>query len=953
MQYLNSIRLAHQNIQSLKNKIELIEVFLEAEKLDIVCISESWCDDTEMAYIAVSGYKMGSYFSRRLNKHGGVLILVKNSIKFVTVPEISRFCIELIFECACIQLTINNIKTCILCVYRSPLTPKLDFFDQLDQCLSYICNKFPFCRLIIVGDLNINFFQHSADRSKLLDILNSFGLEPAFSEPTRITANTSTAIDYICTNFNDILTCQCVAENGLSDHTFQLIEFPYENEAKNVSYRFRSFSKKNKQSFARFLNSETWTELNDLNNINDKFSAFIGILEYYYNVSFQFIEKKQTNFHNNNQWLTLGLKTSSRNLRKLHDEMRKGKITLEFYKKYKYIYRRLLRLAKRKYYDDKVSHSKNKTKTVWNLINSTVKNQANNKIDCIQVNDIEYTDPHDIANEFNSFFVNIPKKLQSKQSTSNTIIPDRALHIPFVDKSIYLYRVSEREVIETINSLSNSNSRGPDNFTSSIIKDCAGQLSKPLSMLMNTCFAESSFPDLLKLSKVICLYKKGDHKDVSNYRPISLLSVFSKIFEKILLKRIVHFLECNNLISNTQHGFRGKKSTLTALCAILDRIYKCLDNNDKVIALFVDLTKAFDCVDHELLLKKVQLYGIRGNCFHLLKSYLEYRKQYVLIEGEESARLSVNVGVPQGSVLGPLLFLMYTNDISNYLTTYHCEFADDITLLSYSANESEMNDCLAQNLNILDQYFCINKLTLNQNKTFTMQFHPYGANYTKSQLIKLNDKSVEQVTSFKLLGIHLDMSLNWNEHVNRLCKKCASNCFALCRLRQILSRNIIKIFYLSNFESIIRYGIILWGVSSAAQRVFIMQKRAVRCMIGLKFRESCKQTFINEAILTLPSIFILELLKFVRQNIASFRLQNMYHNYSTRFGSDFQYDLHRLELYKSNPYYLGAVFYNKIPIQIRELSNVKFVNYIKSVLINSAFYSVDEFLNYNFPERPL
>lgn len=229
-----------------------------------------------------------------------------------------------------------------------------------------------------------------------------------------------------------------------------------------------------------------------------------------------------------------------------------------------------------------------------------------------------------------------------------------------------------------------------------------------------------------------------------------------------------------------------------------------------------------------------------------------------------------------------------------------------------------------------------------------MQFHPYGANYTKSHLIKLNSKSTEQVTSFKLLGIHLDISLNWKEHVNSVCKKCASNCFALCRLRQILSKNVIRVFYFSNFESVIRYGIILWGGSSAALRVFILQKRAIRCMFGLKFRDSCKQTFIKEAIMTLPSIFVLELLKFVRQNMDSFRTQNIYHNYSTRFGSDFQYDLHRLELYKSNPYYLGAVFYNKIPIQIRDLSNVKFINCIKSVLIKNAFYSVDEFLNYNF-----
>lgn len=464
------------------------------------------------------------------------------------------------------------------------------------------------------------------------------------------------------------------------------------------------------------------------------------------------------------------------------------------------------------------------------------------------------------------------------------------------------------------------------------------------------CFTQAIFPDYLKLSKVICAHKRGSTADIGNYRPISLLSIFSKIFEKVLSKRILNFLDSNNVLSDSQHGFRSRKSTLSALCYVINQIYRELDQNKNVMALFIDLTKAFDCVEHTLLLQKCLSYGIRGNCHKLLNSYLSNRKQYVLFNKSESDQLTIEVGVPQGSVLGPLLFLIYINDMPKYLSAPHCEFADDITLLSSNKDEHILRRTLNDNLSLLSNYFSNNKLTLNQDKTYTMEFHPCGANYLKSHLIKLSGKTIKQVTSFKLLGLYLDLSLNWKEHVNFVCSQCSRSCFALQRLKQITSRATVKSFYYANIESRMRYGIVLWGASSASNRAFLNQKRAVRIMFNLKSRESCKPSFISEKIMTFPCLFIFELLKFVRQNASAFITLNTNHNYATRFGNNYQYELHRLELFKANPYYIGAVIYNKIPPKLRQLSNSRFLSFMRDLLLSRAFYTVEEFLGYSFED---
>ena len=224
----------------------------------------------------------------------------------------------------------------------------------------------------------------------------------------------------------------------------------------------------------------------------------------------------------------------------------------------------------------------------------------------------------------------------------------------------------------------------------------------------------------------------------------------------------------NQILSPNQHGFRENCSTMSALLSFLNYVYKNIDEGKKAMAVFVDLSKAFDCVDHAILLKKVECYGLRGQCNKILQSYLLNRKQFVQYYNKRSQEMEVNVGVPQGSVLGPLLFLLYINDIENCISTFYCAFADDMSLISCNRNFNAIVEHLQDNLFSLFKYFNANNLAImNQGKTFSMQFHPIGANYLSSPLIKLEHKTVEQVKDFKLLGVYVDVIKLENSH--RLC----------------------------------------------------------------------------------------------------------------------------------------------------------------------------------------
>ena len=426
------------------------------------------------------------------------------------------------------------------------------------------------------------------------------------------------------------------------------------------------------------------------------------------------------------------------------------------------------------------------------------------------------------------------------------------------------------EIVEVIDSLDLNKSSGPNSVPIHILKSCKHFISNSLVKILNLSFETGIFPDLCKLAKVVPIFKKEDPLLCKNYRPISLLPIFSKIFEKVIYTRMYQYLDNNHLLYDKQFGFRNKHSTSHALISLTESIKKCLDNKEIVSGIFVDLAKAFDTVNHAILCNKLTYYGFRGKFNELIKSFLSNRKQYVSINGFNSENLNINCGVPQGSTLGPLLFLIYINDLHlslKFSTSSH--FADDTCLIYSSKNPKTLETNLNYDLKKLNQWLCANRLSLNIDKTKLLIFH---SKYNKLQhniIIKMNDVRLVPSRSVKYLGVYLDDNLSWNIHIKELSKKLSRANGIISKLRHYVPKSTIMQIYYSLFYSHISYGISVWSLTTQKHidKILILQKKCVRILNSASFIDHTNPLFIDNRIIKFSDIICIYQLLLANQFI--------------------------------------------------------------------------------------
>ena len=389
-------------------------------------------------------------------------------------------------------------------------------------------------------------------------------------------------------------------------------------------------------------------------------------------------------------------------------------------KTYNNILKRNIRQAKILYYQHQFDQYKNNIKKTWGVIKELVNRRPMKNIlpQYFIVDREVLTDKHVIANRLHTFFTNIGPKLASQIVTDGNSSYEDFLINPTLHEFSF-NEIGEEDVVNVIDKLPSKTSSGVDGISTNLLKDIKYLISKPLMLIINQCLETGIFPSKLKIAKVIPILKRSDETIFDNYRPISILSSISKVFERIIFNQIHNYFHVNNLYFCSQYGFRKEHSTELVMLELIDRITQHLDKGTTPINVhvYLDLSKAFDTLDHNIMLHKLKYYGIEGTALRLFESYLNERQQYVDLDGTTSNNNRILTGVPQGSILGPLLFIIYINDIAK--SSKHFNFiiyADDTTLcstLKINADATQLN----RELNNVSQWLNLIKLSLNVKKT--------------------------------------------------------------------------------------------------------------------------------------------------------------------------------------------------------------------------------------------
>jgi hypothetical protein len=931
------------------------------ENPDIFVISEHGLTSSNLTQVNLENYVILHSYSREKNLLGGVAIFgnVNSNISDIKILDFTSGLNEdFVFESACIKITLNGTPFTLGAIYRSPNDQNLDvFFGKLNSFLDLATKRSD--RVLIAGDFNINTLCKDSKCKTFKNSLSSFGLSLAISTPTRVTETSSSCLDNFITNF-DVVKCSVISPL-ISDHDAISVLIPASliNKEKYFWATKRELKIQNLNELKFRLSCESWDDVRNAINVNDMYNNFLDSLSYNLNVSCP-LKKQKIRTNPGVKWVNedIHLKKSI-----MFDHFKNFKesgshLDKLSYERARLDYRTSIQNAKLEWMETTLKKPGNKSKQAWTVINKfrPPKNLAvsNLKLD---LNGSTISKPSEVCEVMNSFFVNVAEKLKhNNQSVTSTYSPRAVASASQLSK---FKEISKNDLENIFSKFSPKTSAGVDGLSMMILKHCRDEIIDPLLHIINQSIREGIFPDKCKLARIKPIFKKGDVRELGNWRPISILPALSKILERVVCEQLTHYLEDNNLFCKKQYGFRKNKSTKLALIDFVNQCIDALEAGETVIGCFADLSKAFDCVDAQILSSKLMALGIQGLALEWLNSFMKNRRQFVEIEHRakfkirsfRSSEKQITSGVPQGSILGPILFLIYINDMSETVSDESLFlFADDTTLFTKDITPQELEVQTFIKVNQLAQYFSDSKLSLNASKTGYLCIQTHQRNNRNPQTevdVFIGDERLEPSDSIEFLGVRVDGCLSWADHIEKLEKKLSSGLFVLRRTVKLSNSNLAKLVYFSLMESHIVYSIVLWGsFKTHLDKIFTWQKKAVRAIFKLPPWEHCSDFFKKLGILTVPCLYIFELIMYIKnQNLASYNQRN--HQYNTRFKARYA-EHHRLSLFERKPLYSGLKIFQSIPpFLLNASSQGNFKLKLKRYLLSHNFYTVDGFIDHS------
>ena len=856
----NTFALFHLNLRSIPANLSAMLCYLANLNLnfDIIGISENWLTENNKDLYSIQNYEhIKNIRTNRIG--GGVSLFIASHIKY---KELTQFYINNEnMECMFIEVDYDSSKKIIGIVYRPPNSNVDNFTSLLNGTLEKLqISQKPSW---IMGDFNIDLMKNDIHKqtTDFINMMFANSLIPLINKPTRITSHSATIIDNIFSNKFDYNTkvIQGNLTTDLSDH-FAQFHITETTQKCSPSSEYMLIRVKNQTNFDKYTNAIThfnWSGIQEYSDCNQAYRYFADSLRKIYNQSFP-VQKVKKRYRNRLPWLTDGLRKSIKYKNKLY------KIYIRFqtsrnkkvYNTYNNQLKSLLRKSEKKnHYQDCLMKCANNLKKTWTIIKDVLNKNKLSKInDTFRYNNQTTTDKDIIANKFNEYFVNIGSNLAASIPQNG---PNYKTYLPAQNKhSIFIEPTNAEEIKKIVYQLKNG-APGHDEIRLNDITPVLNSLIQPLTFVTNLSLLQGIFPDELKKAKIIPLYKSNDPMLFNNYRPISLLPLFSKILERIMYNRIIGFINKHKLLFKYQFGFRKDHSTYMALIILIDKITAALDNGDFTVAVLIDFRKAFDTVDHEILLHKLHHYGIRGIALEWMKSYLSNRQQQVSYNGANSSYKTINCGVPQGSILGPLLFIIYINDLSSVSKTLTSVlFADDTTLIDHDSNLTTLiNRFNSELVNILN-WLNANRLSLNIDKTNFMIFRPKNKNDVSPDIM-ISGSKINQVDKAKFLGVIIDDKLNWSNHTNHVIKKISKGIGIIIKARKYFHSETLLNLYNTMVLPFISYSIHVWGkaANTHLNKIHILQKKIIRIIKGVHPRTHSQTFFAQLKVMTIYQLY--------------------------------------------------------------------------------------------------
>ena len=890
-------RLMSWNVRSLTARLSSFQQLQVKVQADFIFLQEVWQISPNLD-ISLAGFHPPIVHERK-SRGGGIAIYIRNNMDFKKVESPFE---EKGLETAACQVVINKKAYLLINCYFAQ-TNKDNQILQLKKYLKAQTKNYG-RRIICGGDFNVDLMKIGTDPNSdyLTDALASVYLVPQVHFPTRILdvggTVQSSLIDNIFCQTSMKPEAYSVAE-GTSDHIPLVMDWGQVGKAGPEKVTVRPMTKSGLLKLEAALLKASWGDVCGASTVDEAAVCFETKKDRLIN---KYLPTKQILIRpgKDQPWHTAGLKRSAKVLQRLMKARSESQLHNQKYLQYKSVYNKTCRTAQDEWLHGELSTAIKDSKKTWKLLDDTLsrKRKGGSVSTLIRVQNQATTDKSKIAAAFNAWYAGTGSRMSQKFPSN----PNHQKYLKYREPVFDLRPVEPYKVKEIIDGMQAKKSHGHDALTNEILKKFSYILYRPIASIINKSIFEAKVPEIWKKSRIIPLYKGGDALEIVNYRPVSLCPVASKVLEKVVYGQVFGYVADEGIIPATQYGFQKGNQTQHLVQKFLAILTEALQAKKKVLVTYLDLSKAFDTVPHRAFLDKIYAMGFTVRTCHWFESFLTGRQQYVEYLGVMSSLMQVPCGVPQGSCLGPLVYLLYTADLNdNIRFSIVLSFADDTTIITIGDSTEELQRKIDHDYKVLTSWYADSRLSLNVSKTKYMSFNAGEVQ------VRLQGSDIDSTDSYKLVGIWIDADLKWQSHLAAVTRKLRWAYGGLARAKFRLPMRSKLLLYHSLWRSHLIYGLAHYGAitKTEVKKLQVLQNKTLRSVFNLGYKDDVKPLMKRHRLLNVEDEIIMSRLLLAasclqentpdnvrnlvrikpapRQTRAAERLELMVPNYRTEF----------------------------------------------------------------------